>query len=313
MLRLAFEGLAVPFGVYGCGFVGALAKIEQGRPGIAGGAHVVVGEQELAEFCVEERFCGTRDALAKPCGFWRAVRIKHWARSIASARPPSNALDFVRVGFFCDFVCSGTLGRAFARKTGRGHVETSPEKMHRAGLADESAAKFLEYGIHGYQNPPKAICITGLVTRVSHVLIEANGIRYFDGHRPDFYIEPQGAQHFHELAIKSGDRAMVKRDGASGAAAGSDIEAVVDEVETDFKISAGAGNRGGGEASRGNVERDFPPVVDQGALRQANFSDDLRPHMQGGAGVFPLREGERGPGLFFVGHFVVHHLGHQRR
>ena len=49
-------------------------------------------------------------------------------------------------------------------------------------------------------------------------------------------------------------------------------------------------------------------MVDQGALRQADFSDDLRPHMQGGAGVFPFCERERGPRLFFIGHFVVHHF-----
>ena len=58
-------------------------------------------------------------------------------------------------------------------------------------------------------------------------------------------------------------------------------------------------------------------MIDQRALREAHFSDDLRPHMQGGACIFPLREGERGPGLFFVGDFVVRHfidhLCYQRR
>ena len=83
--------------------------------------------------------------------------------------------------------------------------------------------------------------VTTPLTRVSDVLIEANGIRYFDGHGPDFYVDSQGAQHFHELAIKSGHRAMVKRDSARGAAAGPDIEAVIDEVETDFEVSAGEG------------------------------------------------------------------------
>src|ERR1700722_19176336 len=181
----AFEGFAVPLRVYGCGFVGTLAKIQQSRPGIAGRAHVVVGKQELPEFCVEERLCRTRDALAKPCGLWRAIRIKHRARRIASARPPSNALNFMRVGFFCDFVRSGALGRAPPRKTRRRHVETTPEKMHRAGLADESPTKFFEYRIHGYQNPPKAIRVTGLVTPVSHVLIETNRIWYLHRHGPD--------------------------------------------------------------------------------------------------------------------------------
>ena len=39
---VAFEGFAIRLRVYGYGFVGALAKIEQGRYEIAGGAHVVL-------------------------------------------------------------------------------------------------------------------------------------------------------------------------------------------------------------------------------------------------------------------------------
>ena len=48
---------------------------------------------------------------------------------------------------------------------------------------------------------------------------------------------------------------------------------------------------------RGNVERRFPPVIDERRQLESNFADNLRPHVDSGERVLPFFENEFGPGV----------------
>src|SRR5271156_237291 len=100
--------------------------------------------------------------------------------------------------------------------------------MHGARLADESSAKFLEDRIERDQNSPEAIGVDGIVTRVRHVMIEANRIWNFDRHGPDFHVYFQRREHFHELAVEPRYGPVIERNRPRFAAARLDIEPVVD-------------------------------------------------------------------------------------
>src|SRR5262249_36316476 len=54
-------------------------------------------------------------------------------------------------------------------------------------------------------------------------------------------------------------------------------------------------NGRGGQAARGDVERDLPPMVHVRAERQPYFADDLGPHVQRRAGGLPGLERQRRP------------------
>jgi len=88
--------------------------------------------------------------------------------------------------------------------------------------------------------------------------------------------------------VEDGDGARDEAEGARFAAAGLDFERVVDEIETNFEDAFVLGNGGGGEAAGSDVESGAPPMIKVGAESETDFADDLRPHVEGGTGVFPV-------------------------
>src|SRR5579862_1669972 len=68
-----------------------------------------------------------------------------------------------------------------------------------------------------------------------------------------------------------------------------------DEVELNLEDFVAMGNSRGGQASRVDVQSHFPPVVDARSEGEADFADDLRPHVKGCVGVLPGGEREFGP------------------
>ena len=56
-------------------------------------------------------------------------------------------------------------------------------------------------------------------------------------------------------------------------------------------------HRTGGEAARGDVKRDGPPVVRKRREREPDLADDLGPQVQRGAGIGPGGIVQRGQGL----------------
>src|SRR5690606_28819496 len=73
-------------------------------------------------------------------------------------------------------------------------------------------------------------------------------------------------------------------------------ELVVDEVELDLQAAVSGRHERGGQATRGHVQRDLPPVVDHGLQRQAHLADDLGPHVHRVARVGPRGGCEVRPG-----------------
>ena len=74
-------------------------------------------------------------------------------------------------------------------------------------------------------------------------------------------------------------------------------EPVVEEVEPDLEGLRAVGDRRGRQAPRVQVERNVPPVIERGRQRQADLARDLRPHVERGAGVLPLGQGQLRPEL----------------
>ncbi len=67
---------------------------------------------------------------------------------------------------------------------------------------------------------------------------------------------------------------------------------MIDEVKRDFKGTPVKGNGRGGQPARGDIQRDMPPVVEKETQFHPDFAHDLRPQMQGLAGVPPGLKGE---------------------
>ena len=63
---------------------------------------------------------------------------------------------------------------------------------------------------------------------------------------------------------------------------------MIDEIEVDFENAFFVRDWRCGEAAGSDVESGAPPMVCRGTLCQADLTDDLHPHVQGGAGVFPF-------------------------
>ena len=71
------------------------------------------------------------------------------------------------------------------------------------------------------------------------------------------------------------------------------------------KVQAAIRHRRGGQAARGHVERHVPPMIDRRGEREPDLADDLRPHVQCGAGLLPVSIGKRRPpGIFHCASLV---------
>lgn len=277
--------------------VGGLAEIEESGMGVGRGADVVVEEDEFVERSIVARSGGLDSAIAAASGFGRGVGIEGGMRKRVGAGPPADADDFMGIRVAGDFVVAGAFGRAAARKARDGMVKASPEKMHRAAFADKAAAKFLEDGVHGEKNAPEAARVGGIVARVRDVLVEPDGVGDFHGHGPNFYVDTDGSEDVHRLAVEPGDGAREEGDGLRLAPTGANVEAMREEIKFHFENAGAVGNRRSREAAGADVERNFPPMIDVRALVEADLADDLRPHVKSGAGVFPFGIGKCGPGF----------------
>src|SRR5271156_4113819 len=104
-----------------------------------------------------ERLLRTNLCCLEAGGFGRRVGIKYRTFHFASSRPESCTDAFVRITFARHEIGAGAFGRALPGEARHRQVEASPEKMDRAALADEVAAKFFKNGIHGNQDAPEGV------------------------------------------------------------------------------------------------------------------------------------------------------------
>src|SRR6185295_13833044 len=86
------------------------------------------------------------------------------------------------------------LGRPPAGEPGEREIESTPEEMYRARLAQEAPREPLEDPIGMRQHPEGALGLAGLVRRVRPVLGERDRMVHLDGHRPDLHRDPELAQ-----------------------------------------------------------------------------------------------------------------------
>src|SRR5579862_8825973 len=167
--------------------------------------------------------------------------------------------------------------------------------MYGAGLTDELRAEFFVDRVNCCEDSPETMGILRIVRVVRRIAVETNWIWNFDGHGPDFLSDSKAREKVHELFVEAGDTAGNESHLFRFAAARRDGEHVIDEIKFDLEDSERVGNRRSVEAARADVQRDFPPMIGERAQREADLTDDLRPHVEGVARGAPFGERERRP------------------
>ena len=97
------------------------------------------------------------------------------------------------------------------------------------------------------------------------------------------------------LSDKLSNRPRFQFDRSPSTVAFEDAQLVIDKVKSYLKRRRMVRDRRSRQAARCHVQRDVPGVVRPWSERQANFADDLCPHVQSDRGVFPLRERQSRP------------------
>jgi hypothetical protein len=296
-----FEGLAIPMGELSAGFVGGLTKVEERGAGRWGAANIVIHENELVELRVVPGGVRAHARFAEAWWLGSHVVIEGWPFE-AAAGPKADAADLVGIGFAGDGIGAGAFRGGATGKTGDGMVEATPEKVHGAGLAEEAGAELLENAIHGDEDLPEPARIFGIVRGVDAILVKGNGVGDFHWHFPNLDLDARRAKHAHKGLIKIGHRAGEERERFDLAVVGLQHEFVIEEIEAQFEGAPRVGNCRGGQAARADIERHIPPVIQPGSKSEANFADDLRPHVEGGVGILPRCEWEGRPAVWQVAH-----------
>src|SRR5215469_2871940 len=130
------------------------------------------------------------------------------------------------------------------------------------------------------------------------ITIERDGINNLDRQVPDLRVDPEQGQRGEKLDREIRDTARREHNGFRLASARGESQDVREKVELNLENSPGVGNCGGGQSTRADVERNFPPVIHMWTQRQAQLADELRPHMQRVARRSPFRERQRWPRSF---------------
>src|SRR5271166_2275360 len=140
----ALQRLAVPLAADRGSLVGALQECRQFSFRRDGGAHVVIHQDELLHLRMIESCFGADRLLGKAWRFRRSVGIKRRTFDVASAGPEACTADLVRIGFARDGFGAGALRSRPSGEARHREIEASPEKMHRADLADEARPELLQ-------------------------------------------------------------------------------------------------------------------------------------------------------------------------
>ena len=167
--------------------------------------------------------------------------------------------------------------------------------MHRADLAQKARTEQSKDAVGLDQRPPEAVGEIRVIGGVPMVRLEADRMLDFAGQRPDTHFETERAHSPHQLGMKVGDRPGLQGQNLLSAVIDTNPQVVLDKVEIDLKGARAMGDRRRRKATGGDVERHLPPVIDHLGLRQADLADDLRPHVQRGAGFIPGRRRQARP------------------
>ena len=169
--------------------------------------------------------------------------------------------------------------------------------MHRAGFAEEAAAKDLEDPVGLQQDAPEALGILGIKGAMRGVCIEADRRGDFIGPAVDAHGQFEPLQLGHQTRVERGHRLRHQRHARAAAVAAAHQQRLIDEIEFDLEAAAAMGHGRGGQTTGREVQRHVPAVVEPGALRQPDLAHDLRPQVQRGIGLGPSLEWQCGPWL----------------
>ena len=109
------------------------------------------------------------------------------------------------------------------------------------------------------------------------------------------YLDAQRAQRGHDFFIEIGGRTGRERDRRGLGIRRANHKLVIDEVEFHFEMAVAIRHHRRIEPARTEIERHVPPMVDQRRQFEADLSHDLRPHVECGVGVLPIREADCWP------------------
>jgi chromosomal replication initiation ATPase DnaA len=175
---------AIPASGVGRCVVSALQKLAQRRIGVSARAHRLVGQQKLTGRGRVESVGGSDRCDFEARRHWIGIRIERGVVGWPPAGPESGAAHFVRIRLACDIVgqvrdAARMRRRGPAGKSRHCEIETAPEKVHGARLAEERSLELLERAVGREQDAMKALNIVRVVSRMHIVLRERNRIGDF--------------------------------------------------------------------------------------------------------------------------------------
>src|SRR5687768_4796220 len=91
-------------------------------------------------------------------------------------------------------------------KPGHSQVDTSPEEMHRAHLAYEASAEFLEDAIGLHERMPEEGSRIRIVARMLLIFLEWYCHFHLDRAGKDPDLDTEFGERLHGLAVEVGDR-----------------------------------------------------------------------------------------------------------
>src|SRR5258708_31057609 len=130
---------------------------------------------------------------------------------------------------------AGMARRAAAGKTRHSEIETAPEKLQRAGLAEEAGAELLEHPIGIEKNLKKAPERVRVVGGVRVILREADRLRQFVRHLVDHDVNAELGENSHNSRVKTSNRFSGQGKLPRCAFTGRNPRMMIDEVEVDLE------------------------------------------------------------------------------
>ena len=115
--------------------------------------------------------------------------------------------------------------------------------MHRAALADEAAAEFLEDPVGLHQDSPEPVDVVRIVGAVDLVLVETDRVGNFVRLVMDLHVQAQLAHLIHEPGVERSRRLRLQCHAGSAAVASLHDQFMVHEIEVDLERRAAVGNR----------------------------------------------------------------------
>src|SRR3989442_13329941 len=98
---------------------------------------IIVGQEKQAHAGTVQGRAGTKSGFLQSRWFRNGIRVERGRFECLVTWPEPTTDHFMRIGFACDPVCPCAFGGAPSRKTCHRQVETPPEQMNRAALANK--------------------------------------------------------------------------------------------------------------------------------------------------------------------------------